>query len=193
MQAAGPDLWTTSRPGGCALVERQAAEGQAAAVSPRDVYARAGLLAHTLLLPAVVATLRVLRSRRTRVVLHDADGRVALVRGWFSQQRWELPGGGLGRAEAPAEGAARELAEEIGVELAASALRLLDERPDPRRAFTAVLLSGRLPGRAALVVPRGHRWEVLEAAWHDPAALPDDVDPLVRPALEAAARDEGPS
>ena len=165
-------------------------DGQAGRVRARDVYARAGLVAHTLLLPAVVTTLRVLRSRRTRVVLHDADGRVALVRGWFSQQRWELPGGGLGRDEPPAEGAARELAEEVGVAVPASALRLVDERPDPLRAYTAVLLHGRLPGRPPLVVPHGHRWEVLEAVWHDPRALPDDVDPLVRPALEAAARQE---
>ena len=159
-------------------------------MTARDVYARAGKAAHTLLLPAVVTTLRVLRSRRTRVVLHDADGRVALVRGWFSQQRWELPGGGLGRTESPSVGAARELAEEVGVEVASSALRLVGERPDPLRAYTAVLLHGRLARRVPLVVPRGHRWEVLEAAWHDPASLPHDVDPLVRPALEEALRQE---
>ncbi len=55
------------------------------------------------------------------VLVHDTGGALLLLRqppGWG----WSLPGGLLGRRESPADGAARELAEETGIEVPAAAL-----------------------------------------------------------------------
>lgn len=48
---------------------------------------------------------------RTRVLLTCGD-QILVVRGWLSDGRWQLPGGGLHRGEAPEIGAQRELREE---------------------------------------------------------------------------------
>ena len=62
---------------------------------------------------------RVRRPRRASVVVaaFDADGRVLLVRHSYGPPVWALPGGGIGRNEEPAAGAAREFREELGCEL----------------------------------------------------------------------------
>lgn len=44
----------------------------------------------------------------------DSEGRILLVRHSY-QPGWMLPGGGVGRAEAPAEAVLRELREEVGM------------------------------------------------------------------------------
>ena len=51
-----------------------------------------------------------------KCVLTDGD-RVLLVRHTYGDRRWDLPGGTLRRGEDPADGARREMAEELGVEL----------------------------------------------------------------------------
>lgn len=53
-------------------------------------------------------------TRRTRVLV-CAEGRVLLVKGWFSNGHWGLPGGGLHHGEQVQQGAARELLEETGI------------------------------------------------------------------------------
>lgn len=52
------------------------------------------------------------------LVLRDETGRVLLVRHSYGPPGWALPGGGIGRNENPAEGARREMREELGCELA---------------------------------------------------------------------------
>ncbi len=146
-----------------------------------------GRSGHRVLQPAMGVVLRLLRSRRTRVVLLDPDGRVALARVWLSHQGWELPGGGLRRGEDPAAGGARELAEEVGVgpaDLQPPGLRPFGELLDPHGAFTAVLLTGVARDSSSLAVPRQHRWEIVEVAWWPVDALPPDCDPLVHQALD---------
>lgn len=60
--------------------------------------------------------------RAARVLLIDAAGRVLLFRGYDparpTHRYWFTPGGGLQPGESPAEGAARELAEETGLRVA---------------------------------------------------------------------------
>jgi 8-oxo-dGTP pyrophosphatase MutT (NUDIX family) len=59
------------------------------------------------------------RRRAARILVVDAAGRILLFRGWDparpSHWYWFTPGGGLDPGESPAEGAARELAEETGL------------------------------------------------------------------------------
>lgn len=49
------------------------------------------------------------------VIVTRTDRAVLLVRHSYGSGDWSLPGGGLGRGEAPEAGARRELAEELGL------------------------------------------------------------------------------
>ena len=74
-----------------------------------------------LLRPAAVARRWLFRLFRrhtqgAKVIAVDSSGAVLLVRNSYGRRHlWVLPGGGLGRGEAPADGAARELREETGL------------------------------------------------------------------------------
>jgi 8-oxo-dGTP pyrophosphatase MutT (NUDIX family) len=63
----------------------------------------------------------VLDRRAARVLLVDAAGRTLLLHGGDparpGERWWFTPGGGLDAGETPAEGAARELAEETGLRI----------------------------------------------------------------------------
>ncbi|MDB5185584.1 MAG: hypothetical protein JWL85_107 [Candidatus Saccharibacteria bacterium] len=61
-------------------------------------------------------------SRRTRVVM-VSQGKVLVVKGWLSNDKWMLPGGGLHRGEDGRLGAAREVFEETGIRVPATALQ----------------------------------------------------------------------
>jgi 8-oxo-dGTP pyrophosphatase MutT (NUDIX family) len=56
---------------------------------------------------------------RARVVITDTSGRLLLVQGmwklWYDDNGWSLPGGGIDPGESPAQAAARELDEELGI------------------------------------------------------------------------------
>ncbi|WP_348775116.1 NUDIX domain-containing protein [Solwaraspora sp. WMMD791] len=77
-------------------------------------------------LPAAPAHAVVRDRRGARVLVIDAAHRVLLLRGHDParphHRYWFTPGGGLAPDEEPADGAVRELAEEIGLRVAASVL-----------------------------------------------------------------------
>ena len=54
---------------------------------------------------------------RVRVIVYRDDGKILLVRGRFSRQRWALPGGGVNRNESYEQAAVREVSEEIGLKI----------------------------------------------------------------------------
>lgn len=108
----------------------------------------------------------------------DAVGRTLVTRVAVPGRAWEVPGGHLEPGESPCEGAARELAEETGLELPSDALRLfggqtielLDAPPPghryPARDFMA-FHTARLDGVGSPTTPPSGT-EAVEAAWLSP-------------------------
>lgn len=94
------------------------------------------------------------------VVLRDGEGRVLLVRHNYGPSGWALPGGGIGRYDDPAEGARREMREELGCEL--EALELL-------RAFSEVISGAHHTGHLFTArpdrEPEVDGRELAEARW----------------------------
>jgi 8-oxo-dGTP pyrophosphatase MutT (NUDIX family) len=115
------------------------------------------------------------------------DGRVAFVRHTYGDRRsWELPGGGLRRAEDPEVAVRREMREELGIEL------------DGLRAVGAVEVHGShkhtllhcfeasVGGGAALRVDAG---ELAEVRWAAPEAPPRPLGADAAVLLELLAGD----
>ena len=59
------------------------------------------------------------------VLFRSADGRVLLVEPSY-KPNWEIPGGAVEADESPWDGAARELAEELGLRLPVGRLLVVD-------------------------------------------------------------------
>lgn len=54
---------------------------------------------------------------RVRVIVYRDDGKILLVRGRFSRQKWALPGGGVKHNESYEQAAVRETLEEVGLKI----------------------------------------------------------------------------
>ena len=54
---------------------------------------------------------------RVRVIVYRDDGKILLVRGRFSRQKWALPGGGVKHNESYEQAVVREVLEEIGLKI----------------------------------------------------------------------------
>ena len=90
-------------------------------------------------------------------LITDADGRVLLVKPNY-RDYWTLPGGICEHGEPPHAGCAREVAEEIGLELGAGALLAIDWAqpygPDARPIMHFVFDGGVLDSGAGIVLQR---------------------------------------
>jgi 8-oxo-dGTP diphosphatase len=111
-------------------------------------------------------------------VLRRPDGRVLLVDQPYVEG-WSLPGGDLKRGEAPADGLAREIREELGLELPVETPRLAALRTHDRWVtFVAHLAVDDAQAQAV----RAASAELDRVAWFDPADLPavhsDAQEPL---------------
>lgn len=107
------------------------------------------------------------------ILVRDADtGRLLLLR-QPPGRAWGLPAGLLARRESPVEGAIRELAEESGVQLRPEQLRpaVPNALVHHRGRWVDVVYEATVP--AATTPLRVDGAEVLEAAWHDLADLPE--------------------
>lgn len=105
-------------------------------------------------------------------VAQDKQGRVLLVRHRY-MSGWQLPGGGVGRNEPPAEAIIRELKEEVGL-----------------AAYDAPEFSGLFTRKAGIAtnvialfrirnvqIDFRPNWEIKEVLFADPAAPPADATP----------------
>lgn len=122
-------------------------------------------------------------SRRVRVLVRNQQGEVLLIKGWFSRQWWELPGGGIARNESPIEAAARELYEETGV----TDIRLRQiasfRHIDTATPYQVELFEATVPTESC-GTPLIHRWEILEMGWFPLRNLPQSLNPLVARVLK---------
>ncbi|HZC76870.1 MAG TPA: NUDIX hydrolase [Ktedonobacterales bacterium] len=110
----------------------------------------------------------------------ERDGRYLLARrrdiGW-----WNLPGGGLEAGETVDEGLAREVREEVGVEIEIVRLVGVYSKPGKQEVVLTFLCRLRDPQAQPTTSE-----EVSEVAWFSPEALPTDLLPKHRQRLEDA-------
>jgi 8-oxo-dGTP pyrophosphatase MutT (NUDIX family) len=131
---------------------------------------------------------------RARVIISDTSGRVLLVQGmwkrWYDDDAWSLPGGGIDHGESPAQAAARELGEELGLAVAAA-----DLQPIARKWLGAYGIGGTVHV-FGLTVQNGvaitpQVGEIVAARWYTAAelqSLPLRSDARYALQLLAAAR-----
>jgi 8-oxo-dGTP pyrophosphatase MutT (NUDIX family) len=109
-----------------------------------------------------------------KCVLTDGE-RVLLVRHTYGHREWDLPGGKVGRGEAPAHAAQREMHEELGVVVDDFAAlgqleATIDHRRDHMHCFGADV------GGRPLTIDR---CELAEVRWFPRDGLPQDIGRFV--------------
>jgi ADP-ribose pyrophosphatase YjhB (NUDIX family) len=114
------------------------------------------------------------------VVITNLSGDVLLLRHSYGPDVWALPGGGLKPGEDPADCARREIAEELGIELAnLQPLRVLEEElsgsPHKAHLFTGVCDSRPVPDQR----------EVVEARFFPSHSLPEPLGEVTRRRISA--------
>lgn len=113
------------------------------------------------------------------MVLTNLSGDILLVRHSYGPDVWALPGGGLKPDEDPEECARREIAEEIGVTVAAmKPIGTIDEvisgSPHTAHLFTTVCNTHPAPDQR----------EVTEARFFPPHSLPEPLGETTRRRIE---------
>lgn len=132
--------------------------------------------------------------RVAAAVLRDAAGRVLITQrqaGKHMAGYWEFPGGKLRAEESAAQGLARELAEELGIEVDScrELLRLRHDYPD-RVVELHVFTVERFGGEPRGLEGQPLRWVTPEALANE-ALLPADwpiVEALVAQGIPATAQ-----
>lgn len=115
-----------------------------------------------------------------RAVVVDPAGRIALVRHTYDE-RWYLPGGGVESGEAIAAAIQREVREELGLDrvvpdrVIGLFLNLKEGRDDHVVLFL-MRAEAAVPDRLRTAAP----FEIAEAAWFAPDALPEATSPATR-------------
>jgi 8-oxo-dGTP diphosphatase len=117
----------------------------------------------------------------------DPDGRVLVVKPTY-EPRWELPGGAVEDGESPRAAAAREVAEELGIDREAGALLAVDYVPadGARTEGLIVVFDGGTiddPGRLRLPPDELSDWAFVE-----PERIADHLPALQARRAHAALR-----
>lgn len=110
-----------------------------------------------------------------RVLAFDPQGRILLIRHSYGSGNWMLPGGGIGRNEAPLDAGVRELREETGCALKGARVHIVVEEP----------LYGTI-NRVHVIVglvqddPRCDGREVIAARLVAQDELPENLSPVLK-------------
>jgi 8-oxo-dGTP pyrophosphatase MutT (NUDIX family) len=118
-----------------------------------------------------------------RVILMR-DGRVVLIRHWFSPGIWTLPGGGIHKNETPNEAGKREIREEIGytIRTFGGAVGVYQGRMG-RKDSVIVLYTDDFEGSMRFVP----NMEVMDRGLFEVEHLPLDISPANRRRIQAYA------
>jgi len=102
------------------------------------------------------------------VLFFDDTGRIMLVRPTY-KEFWDIPGGYVEAGETPTQAAAREVREEIGIEVEVGPLLAADWAPHPDEGDKLLLVfdGGTLTGRQRAAI-RLQPEELHSYAFHDP-------------------------
>lgn len=116
-------------------------------------------------------------AKRTRVaVVHDDH--LLVIQNITNFRNWTLPGGGYRRGESAADCAARELREELGIDLPPEHLLPTGEHSDhPYRFDTFVATISERPDLQL-------SWEIAHAKWVPVAELPENISPFIKLMLQ---------
>lgn len=151
----------------------------------KQLYALFGLLLFKTVLPLVRVYFNARPSSRVRIIVLKDQKEILLIKGWFSNQRWELPGGGISSGEEPIAAAARELHEETGLSVKTPALKKLGKfkHVDTMTPYMVELFLHKTADNDSKT-PIKHRWEILEQQWFSIENLPENISPLVSRSLK---------
>jgi ADP-ribose pyrophosphatase YjhB (NUDIX family) len=117
-----------------------------------------------------------LRTRGVKVMVFNEPGALLLIRNGYGDRRlWVLPGGGVGRRETPAAAAAREVREEVGLEVRELAPVATYESAAEGKRDTVHLFRAVADGPPVM-----DRREVEEACFFPLDALPESVSAATR-------------
>jgi 8-oxo-dGTP pyrophosphatase MutT (NUDIX family) len=121
---------------------------------------------------------------RVRVLIVSEHGNILLAKTWLGRQFWSLPGGGISKGESPKDAAARELHEEVAMDVDPGKLVLLGEM-QAGEDVPVVLITYYLKVKSESLdpLPTGRHLEIIERQWFSPDALPKDLTPVVLWAL----------
>ena len=106
---------------------------------------------------------------RVRVIVYRDDGKILLVRGRFSRQKWALPGGGVKYNESYEQAAVRETLEEV--ELKIHNLRYLG-KANSHESYSK--FSVRVFAAHASDCDIKCNFEIMEARWFNRDYLPKE-------------------
>lgn len=144
---------------------------------------RLGKIAYFILGP-IIYLLSPYGQARIRVIVRHKK-QVLLVKSRLSSQKWDLPGGGIGRGERPTMAAVREVYEETGLVIDKDNLKYIGtvEAEWPLKC-NLVVYSVEVSSELLEKLPWLRRLEISDRAWHSVKALPEGTDPIVQRAID---------
>jgi 8-oxo-dGTP diphosphatase len=105
-------------------------------------------------------------------LIHDAEGRVLLVRQAYGRRLWGLPGGRIEANETPTHAVVRDVRTETGLEIQVVDLvglyHLIGGTSELPEMLTYAFRCEVVGGEACVNLPS----KVAQVAWQDPSALP---------------------
>lgn len=135
------------------------------------LYSFSGVVVYYLSIPLLYIYGRITKPRPRLLYIHD--GKVLLVKNWFSEQKWTLPGGGVIKNENETAALVREIDEELGITIGVTQLAHLAtiavQRLAPYKISIYTLQSTSLPPRFIV-----DKCEIIATAWFPLTEIPTD-------------------